>query len=100
MTGMYRLWHCRRKALAVAEPASRRGGPPLPACCKQERAARIALDTLTHQLANPGIWTVNGVDGKQIRRSDEEVEILVRFVASGLVEMLATPDERRRHTAR
>jgi AcrR family transcriptional regulator len=71
-------------------------GVPLPRLYK---GATVALDTLVHHLANPAIWRVNGAAGKRTRRSNTEVDILIRFVASGLAEIMIMPKKRRRHSA-
>jgi hypothetical protein len=53
----------------------------------------IALGTLIHMLANRDTWIAQGVEGKRTARS-ADVDMLVRFVASGLAEMMAAPRQR------
>jgi AcrR family transcriptional regulator len=53
----------------------------------------IALGTLVQMLANRDIWIARGVWGKRTGRS-ADVDMLVRFVASGLAEMMAAPRQR------
>lgn len=66
-----------------------------------QRGLLIALGTLIQMMANRDIWTAHDAKEEVNRKPKTDADMLVRFVASGLGELMAsTPESFRAHSSR